>query len=96
MINQFGIITNKDTHGRYAVIHTEGYVNNLAGEKIGEVANGLIAEGYMRLVINMEKSTVINSIGISILIEIIEKMRRHFPLPAQRILKFAGVTLDNV
>jgi Winged helix DNA-binding domain len=29
-------------------------------------------------------------------LEIIEKMRRHFLLPAQRILKFAGVTLDKV
>jgi hypothetical protein len=29
-------------------------------------------------------------------LEIIEKLRRHFPLPAQRILKFAGVTLDKV
>jgi Winged helix DNA-binding domain len=28
--------------------------------------------------------------------EIIEKLRRHFPLPAQRILKFAGVPLDKV
>jgi hypothetical protein len=29
-------------------------------------------------------------------LEIIEKLRRHFPLPAQRILKFAGVKLDKV
>jgi Winged helix DNA-binding domain len=29
-------------------------------------------------------------------LEIIEKLRRHFPLPAQRILKFAGSTLDKV
>ena len=29
-------------------------------------------------------------------LEIIEKLRRHFPLPAQRILKFAGVRLDKI
>ena len=29
-------------------------------------------------------------------LEIIEKLRRHFPLPTQRILKFAGVTLDKL
>ncbi len=29
-------------------------------------------------------------------LEIIEKIRRHFPLPAQRILKFAGKILDSV
>ncbi len=27
-------------------------------------------------------------------LEIIEKLRRHFPLPAQKILKFSGVVLD--
>lgn len=75
MINQFAITTHKDSQGRYAVINTDGYVNNLAGEKIGEVANAMIAEGFTRLILNMEKSTVINSIGISILIEVIEKMQ---------------------
>ena len=75
MINQFAINVQKDGQGRFAVIHTDGYINNLAGERIGEVANGLIDEGFTRLVINMEKSTVINSIGISILIEVIEKMQ---------------------
>jgi anti-anti-sigma factor len=75
VINQFAINVQQDSQGRFAVIYTDGYINNLAGEKIGEVANGLLAEGYTRLVINMEKSTVINSIGISILIEVIEKMQ---------------------
>ncbi len=75
MINQFAITTQKDPQGRFAVIHTDGYINNLAGERIGEAASLLMAEGYSRLIINLEKSTVINSIGISILIEIIEKMQ---------------------
>lgn len=75
MINQFAIHVQKDSQGRFAVIHTDGYINNLAGERIGEVANQLINEGFRRLVINMEKSTVINSIGISILIEVIERMQ---------------------
>ena len=29
-------------------------------------------------------------------LEIIQKLRRHFPLPGQRILKFAGVKLDGL
>ena len=29
-------------------------------------------------------------------LEIIQKLRRHFPLPGQRILKFAGVKLDGI
>ena len=75
MINQFALSVQKDPQGRYAAIHTDGYINNLGGEKIGEAANQLIAEGFTRLIINMEKSTVINSIGISILIEVIEKIQ---------------------
>ena len=75
MINQFAIHTTRDSHGRFAVIHTDGYINNQAGERIGEEASLLLQDGITRIVINMEKSTVINSIGISILIEVIEHMQ---------------------
>lgn len=75
MLNQFAIEIDKDAQGRYAVIHTDGYINNQAGERIGQMADGLLNEGFRRLVLNLEKSTVINSIGISILIEVIEKMQ---------------------
>lgn len=59
----------------YAVIYTDGYVNNLGGEKIGETARSLMDEGVRKFVINMEKSTVVNSIGVSILIELIERIQ---------------------
>jgi anti-anti-sigma factor len=59
----------------YAVIYTDGYVNNLGGEKIGETARSLMDEGVKQFVINMEKSTVVNSIGVSILIELIEQIQ---------------------
>jgi anti-anti-sigma factor len=58
----------------YAILRTDGYVNNLGGEKIAELANQLIDEGTRFLVLNLEKSQVVNSIGISILIEVIERM----------------------
>lgn len=73
MINQFAVSVRKE--GDYAVIYTDGYVNNLGGEKIAEVANELFNDGIKKLILNMEKSTVVNSIGISILIEIIEKLQ---------------------
>lgn len=63
-----------EEHGEYAIIRTEGYVNNLGGEKIGEAADNLIEQGIRKLIINFEKSNVVNSIGISILIEVIEKI----------------------
>jgi anti-anti-sigma factor len=57
-----------------AVIYTDGYINNQGGEEIARVAYQLIDEGYRNLVLNLEKTKIVNSIGISILIEIIEKM----------------------
>ena len=75
MSGAFSLVVQRDPHGRYAIIRTEGYINNLAGEQIGAQASALMADGFRRLVIDMEKSTVINSIGISILIEVIERMQ---------------------
>ncbi|MNK49031.1 Anti-sigma-B factor antagonist [compost metagenome] len=85
MINQFAVTVRKE--GDFAVLYTDGYVNNLGGEKIGEAAMALIGEGVKKLIINMEKSTVINSIGISILIEVIEKIQE-----IEGSLVFCGLT----
>ncbi|HEX5757616.1 MAG TPA: STAS domain-containing protein [Thermoanaerobaculia bacterium] len=57
-----------------AVIYTQGYINNQAGEEVARVAYTLIDEGYKTLLINLGGTTIVNSIGISILIVIIEKM----------------------
>ena len=57
-----------------AVIYTDGYINNQGGEEIARVAYQLIDEGYKNILLNLAKTKIVNSIGISILIEIIEKM----------------------
>ena len=57
-----------------AVIYTHGYINNQGGEEIAKVAYGLMEEGYKSLLLNLSGTKIVNSIGISILIEIIEKM----------------------
>ena len=63
-----------DKRTGFAILRTEGYVNNLGGEKISEKVDSLIEEGIVNFIINFEKSNVVNSIGISILIEVIEKL----------------------
>ncbi|HVF61257.1 MAG TPA: STAS domain-containing protein [Thermoanaerobaculia bacterium] len=63
-----------DRRDGLAVIYTRGYINNQAGEEIARVAYSLIDEGHKALLLNLEGTTIVNSIGISILIEIIEKM----------------------
>ena len=57
-----------------AVIYTEGYINNQGGEEIARAAYKLLDEGYKVLLLNLAGTKIVNSIGISILIEIIEKM----------------------
>jgi anti-anti-sigma factor len=63
-----------DRRDGLAVIYTEGYINNQGGEEIAKVSYVLLDEGYKVLLLNLAGTKIVNSIGISILIEIIEKM----------------------
>lgn len=63
-----------DRRDGLAVIYTEGYINNQGGEEIARSAYKLLEEGYKVLLLNLAGTKIVNSIGISILIEIIEKM----------------------
>ena len=63
-----------DRRDGLAVIYTEGYINNQGGEEIARAAYELLDEGYRKLLLNLSGTKIVNSIGISILIEIIEKM----------------------
>lgn len=57
-----------------AILHTRGYINNVGGEEIAARAYELIDDGVTRLLLNLRETKIVNSIGISILIEIIEKV----------------------
>ncbi len=63
-----------DRRDGVAVIYTDGYINNQGGEEIATVTYELLGEGYRRVLLNLAGTKIVNSIGISILIEIIEKM----------------------
>jgi len=63
-----------DRRDGLAVIYTEGYINNQGGEEIARAAYKLLDEGFKFLLLNLAGTKIVNSIGISILIEIIEKM----------------------
>lgn len=57
-----------------AILYTKGYINNVGGEEIANRAYELMDEGVRMLLLNLRETKIVNSIGISILIEIIEKM----------------------
>ena len=72
MANKFDIQIRAEHE--YAVLETTGYLNDALGEQLSKEAQELIGKGYTQLVINLDKTALINSIGISILIEIIEAL----------------------
>jgi len=68
---------NSQNFGSFAVIRSTGYINNLGGEQIAKECRELMKSGINGLILNLRESTVVNSIGISILIEIIEDIIRR-------------------
>lgn len=57
-----------------AVIYPGPYLNQLRGESIELQCADLLASGVRRIVINFEETELINSIGISILLGVIESV----------------------
>lgn len=58
--------------GGTAVIYPGPYLNQLKGEEIERRCRDLLDRGVNRLVINFDRTELINSIGISILLGIID------------------------
>lgn len=65
---------NSELHNNTLIINTNGYINHTGGEKIVEEFSR--HNDINRLILNLENSKVVNSIGISHLIEIIEKLNQ--------------------
>lgn len=59
------------------IIRTSGYVNNEGGEKIAAEFSKHFDGGVRKVVVDLENSKVVNSIGISFLIEVIEKLNEN-------------------
>lgn len=57
------------------VIATSGYVNNVGGEAIAAEFGKHFSGGVKEVVLNLEHSKVVNSIGMSFLIEMIEQLQ---------------------
>ncbi|MHA1988886.1 MAG: STAS domain-containing protein [Promethearchaeota archaeon] len=66
-----------ELHEKTLVLKTDGYINKTAGEKILEEFSNHFSGGINKVVIDLEKSKVVNSIGISYLIDIIEKLNQN-------------------
>jgi len=67
-------LTSEVRNNRLIII-TSGYVNNVGGEEIAKEFNRHFEQNIKEIVINLERSKVVNSIGMSFLLEIIEKLQ---------------------
>ncbi len=56
------------------LIAAAGYINNDGGQAIADAATDLIGRGCKTLLIDLDGTRIINSIGVSILLEIMEKL----------------------
>ena len=72
MNREFNLFT--EIRNKILIMKTDGYINNVAGEKISQEFSKNFNGGMNKVIIDMEKSKVINSIGISYLLEVIEKL----------------------
>ncbi len=61
-----------EIHGNVAVINAPSYVNNQAAEAIAEEGTRLLGEGIVHLILNLAESKMVNSVGIAIIIEVID------------------------
>lgn len=61
--------------GKIGILETDGYINGEGGETVAEVLRGLLDKECRHFVLNMEKLRIINSLGISSLQEVLEKVR---------------------
>ena len=58
------------------ILKTEGYLNNIGGEKIAREVSEHLNNKINKVIIDLEKSKVVNSIGISYLIDVIEQLNQ--------------------
>ena len=58
----------------FGLIAAAGYINNEGGQAIADAATELIDDGCGTLLIDLDGTRIINSIGVSILLEIMEKL----------------------
>jgi anti-anti-sigma factor len=70
---QFSVASRLE--GAAAIIYPKGYLNNLSGESLVIECGVYIGKGITKIVVNFSETDLINSIGISMLLQIMEDLR---------------------
>ena len=57
------------------ILDVDGYINSEGGEQVAQTCQRLMGEELRQFLINLDKCSIVNSVGISFLIEVIESVR---------------------
>lgn len=76
--------------GDAVILYTDNYINNIEGEKLEELCVSFLNKGITKIVIDFSGTELVNSIGVSILIGIIEKINEK-----KGIVYFSGLKRIN-
>ena len=68
-------IESVQTDDNRAVVFAGDYLNKLSGEQIERECRRKLNEGCTELVVNFSKTEIVNSIGVSILLGVIDSAR---------------------
>ena len=64
-----------DVQNDCLILTTNGYINNVGGDAIATECRSHFARGIRDVILNLEHSKVVNSIGMSYIIEVIEQLQ---------------------
>jgi anti-sigma B factor antagonist len=67
-------VTTETLPGGIGLVAASGYINNEGAQAIADAVERLLAKGNSTLLVDLAGTKIINSIGISILLEILEKL----------------------
>lgn len=76
--------------GENVVIYPDNYINDIEGEKLEGMCDAFLKKGFKKIIIDFSETELVNSIGISILIGIIEKIRDK-----KGVILFSGLKKVN-
>ena len=71
-----GSPVRSERHGEVAIVHAGDYLNKLSGERVERECLTRMERGCRALVINFRDTELVNSIGVSILLGVIDAAER--------------------
>jgi anti-anti-sigma regulatory factor len=90
-----------ERNGDIAVIYASDYLNKLSGERVERECRAALAAGCRALVVDFKNTGLVNSIGVSIMLGVIDAAERaHAPLvfsnvneQAAQLFEILGLTM---